>query len=477
GLAGFELFPRDGAVFYNDPASQRAGVILVDGSVKPVLKYDPADPARGIQPQTGGSGLSGENGRGPEVSQTSAPTTASRDPRTRPDSSGLRVQVTRNPAVAGLPLGLRVSARQGRVTTATWSFGDRTPQVNGVEVGHTWVVPGSYRVSVRARLDNGRVLFTSVLLPVVARSVAPTTTGTRSPGGPVEPPTPPATPGTTTTVPADQPPTAVLSLGSAVELHNAASADVNGSTDDNGIVAATLDWGDGTTGSAMPIPGPAHRLHTYDEVGTFTVTLTVVDGAGQSDTDTATVTVTDPRTPPTVSLGSSTASVLVGAPLNLVVDWTDDGSTVDLVLDWGDGDTTTGTLGGAQRFANTYSEVGSYTVRATVTDTDGLTASDTVRVTVTEPDDPPVAGFYRRGYSYRVGIWGIASQSSDDHGIVAAVFDWGDGESTTLPMPLNDDPIYHDYPNEVNRTYTIVLTVTDTAGQTDTETRTYVAPS
>jgi hypothetical protein len=44
----FELFDRDGIVFYNDPDSERAGVIHVDGSVSATEKYDPANPDAGL---------------------------------------------------------------------------------------------------------------------------------------------------------------------------------------------------------------------------------------------------------------------------------------------------------------------------------------------------------------------------------------------------------------------------------------------
>ena len=44
----FELFVEDGFVFYNDPDSERAGVIHVDGSADRVVKYDPADPGAGL---------------------------------------------------------------------------------------------------------------------------------------------------------------------------------------------------------------------------------------------------------------------------------------------------------------------------------------------------------------------------------------------------------------------------------------------
>lgn len=53
--AKFQLLTRDGIVFFNDPDSERAGVINLDGVVTKVAKYDPADPTKGLpghQPST-----------------------------------------------------------------------------------------------------------------------------------------------------------------------------------------------------------------------------------------------------------------------------------------------------------------------------------------------------------------------------------------------------------------------------------------
>jgi PKD repeat protein/Mg-chelatase subunit ChlD len=58
-----------------------------------------------------------------------------------------------------------------------------------------------------------------------------------------------------------------------------------GSSDDNGIIDYIWDFGDGFAESGMEVP------HTYREAGSYTVTLTVVDGAAGSDTATQTVMV------------------------------------------------------------------------------------------------------------------------------------------------------------------------------------------
>lgn len=53
--AAFELIGRDGFAFYNERASDKAGVVDTDGSVRTVAKYDVDDPGKGVflpQPTT-----------------------------------------------------------------------------------------------------------------------------------------------------------------------------------------------------------------------------------------------------------------------------------------------------------------------------------------------------------------------------------------------------------------------------------------
>ena len=45
----FDLTAKDGFVFYNDTASEKAGVLDLDGTVRSVSKYDPAQPALGLE--------------------------------------------------------------------------------------------------------------------------------------------------------------------------------------------------------------------------------------------------------------------------------------------------------------------------------------------------------------------------------------------------------------------------------------------
>lgn len=61
--------------------------------------------------------------------------------------------------------------------------------------------------------------------------------------------------------------------------------DGTGSSDDVGIARYEWDFGDGTTGTG------SQPSHTYQDIGTFEVTLTVYDQAGHAGTDTTTVEV------------------------------------------------------------------------------------------------------------------------------------------------------------------------------------------
>jgi Divergent InlB B-repeat domain/PKD domain len=72
----FQLFARDGVVFYNDTNSERAGVIQLDGTVVSVAKYDPTDPGKGLIGQVQGSSQARQPG---SASGTPSRTSARRD--------------------------------------------------------------------------------------------------------------------------------------------------------------------------------------------------------------------------------------------------------------------------------------------------------------------------------------------------------------------------------------------------------------
>ncbi len=90
---------------------------------------------------------------------------------------------------------------------------------------------------------------------------------------------------TSVTLPDRSMPTAVLSCETLMEVGVQYCIDASYSSDSSGIVSYYLDFGDGTS-SMQKTP-----IHTYSAVGTYTITLTVMDDSGHTATTRRTVTV------------------------------------------------------------------------------------------------------------------------------------------------------------------------------------------
>jgi outer membrane protein assembly factor BamB len=120
-----------------------------------------------------------------------------------------------------------------------------------------------------------------------------------------------------------------------------------------------------------------------------------------------------------------------------------------------------------QQPTHTYTTGGSYTVRLTVTDRDGLTATTTETLTVSQANQPPTATFRITPTHPVVGttVRFDASGASDDSGIVGYEWDF-DADGT---VDATGRQATHSY--ESLGVYTVRLTVTDADGATDTTTR------
>lgn len=180
-----------------------------------------------------------------------------------------------------------------------------------------------------------------------------------------------------------------------------------------------IDWGDespldigvvseipyGPPGSTAGMNGTVDGTHVYGDDGIYTVTVAVTDDDGGVAEDTLTVNVNN--VPPTVDAGLD-QTVMINQPVNFIGQSTDPGSD-DLIFtwEWGDGSPDT-----VYTFYNngvgpdpypssgptypveinnpvthTYSTIGAYTVKLSVTDDDGATTTDTLSVLVLPPSD------------------------------------------------------------------------------------------
>jgi List-Bact-rpt repeat protein/PKD domain-containing protein len=179
----FQLLTRDGVVFFNDPASEHAGVIRLDGGVRPVAKYDPRNPEKGLTDQPGDqpSPVPSPDSSNPPPS---APPPTPEDSGSPPqDTPGVRIAASKTTAQVGEGVTLKVLAT-GRAapTAARWTFGDGQ-SATGIVVGHSWASAQTFQVSVRVTFADGRKATASVSIRVTSRR--PTLSVTVSSGGTV----------------------------------------------------------------------------------------------------------------------------------------------------------------------------------------------------------------------------------------------------------------------------------------------------
>jgi hypothetical protein len=196
----FQLLTRDGVVFFNDPNSEHAGVIRLDGGVRPVPKYDPKDPGKGVHGRSGDTPATLIGADTPDE-PTPAPSTSTPPDKTdKTEQPRIQISVSKSTVQVGEDVAVKVSAVAGpQPTSARWTFGDgqgdtRTP------TSHHWATPGTYQVSVRAGFADGRSAVSSLPIRVLANQPVPaaltvrlTGTGkgqvTSSPAGIACPPT------------------------------------------------------------------------------------------------------------------------------------------------------------------------------------------------------------------------------------------------------------------------------------------------
>lgn len=220
----------------------------------------------------------------------------------------------------------------GTIVTFLWDFGDGETS-NEPAPRHDFA-PGSYVVTLTVTDDDGATGSVSHNLRVNERPVAminAPATGAR---------------------------------GSEITFDGRSSTDANGE-----IVSYTWDFGDGETGS-----GPVVS-HVYSSLGTFTVTLTVEDDEGSTGQTTHDVEIANAA--PEASIEGPT-SIKKNKDATFTATASDpDGSIVSYQWDLGDGTTGTGTS-----VTHRYKNEGTYTIRFTVTDNEGSTATAEHVVTV-----------------------------------------------------------------------------------------------
>ena len=212
----------------------------------------------------------------------------------------------------------------------------------------------------------------------------------------------------------------------------------------------TWDFGDGSPTVTDEAPA-----HTYDDEGTWTVTLVVDDGDGGTDTDTLTVDTTNVA--PTIDSMTQDGPQPEGSAVGFTASASDPGAdTLTFTWDFGDGSPT---VAGSSP-AHVYSDEGTWTVTLVVDDGDGGTDTDTLSVQTTNVA-PTIDSMTQDG-PVPEGSPVHLSASASDPGADTLTFTWDFGDSSAPATGLSVSHTYGD-----GGTYTVTLTVDDGDGGSD----------
>ena len=313
------------------------------------------------------------------------------------------------------------------VLTHAWDFGDGTT-ATGTQATHAYPDEGQYVVTLTVTDDDGGS--SSQSLTITVGNVAPVITSLTIPAG-------------------DEGTPIAMSM-------TATDAGVNDT------ITYAWDFGDGTTAT-----GPS-TTHTFQDDGTFFVTVTATDNAGAVGSAVIDLQIANvaPTITSTAALPSATPDE--GEEIDLEAVATDAGADdiVDLVFSWDPGDGSATLYGDSVE--HTYADDGVYTVTLTVDDQDGGVATSTLTVTVSNVDpvistSPPTNAQQDTAYTYAPSV-----QDPGDE-----VFTWS--LSGTVPTGMTIDAATGQidwtpgYDDTLVGSYAVELTVADGDGGQDVQ--------
>ena len=320
----------------------------------------------------------------------------------------------------GAPIGFDGSGssdQDGQIATWQWSFGDgRVGQ--GEQVQHTYDAEGQYTAILVVTDDDGASAsdLVQVEVSVGVENLLP-----------------------------------VADAGDDRVVHHNVEAtfDAGRSFDPDGRIALyEWDFGDGEEAEGLVV------THTFDELGTYEVRLTVTDARGAQDSDTLQVRV---NAPPFAHAGSN-REVTMGqeAMFSAAASTDEDGEIVGYRWDFGDGETAEG-----DSVRHTWERPGSYFVRLVVTDDDGATDDALILVTVLSEGADNLPPSAEAGPDQLVHhgdrvVLSAADSTDADGRIVAYDWEFGDGNAGAGVV------VTHTY--EAPGAYQVSLVVQDDAG-------------
>lgn len=232
----------------------------------------------------------------------------------------------------------------GSIASYAWDFGDggSSSQANPT---HTFSAPGNYVVTLTVTDNQGAQTVNTVPLAVTTPNQPPVAVGLADP--------------------ASGPPPLDVTF----------SAD--GSYDPDGALG-NIRWQfhDGS------VYWGSTAYYTYQQAGTYQVTLTVWDSRNATDTDTLTVYVGQTNQAPVAVASANPTSGVAPLMVNFssAGSYDPDGTISSYAWAFGDGGTS-----GLPNPSHTYTNAGTYQATLTVTDNQGATDSESVAITVSPP--------------------------------------------------------------------------------------------
>ncbi|MFE0023245.1 PKD domain-containing protein [Amycolatopsis sp. NPDC059021] len=181
----FDLLTRDGKVFYNDPGTEHAGVLELDGRVRPISKYAPPNPGRNTAQNADVGNTPGQSppvgppnpvptGPPDNVPPVVGPGGTEKPPGPLSDTTVAIEVGPRDHGLVGEDFRFTVVPHgAASIADAQWGFGDETGGARGITVHHRWNRPGTYSVGVTATLSTGRQVHAAARITIDSPDAPP----------------------------------------------------------------------------------------------------------------------------------------------------------------------------------------------------------------------------------------------------------------------------------------------------------------
>jgi len=337
----------------------------------------------------------------------------------------LSAEIEATPDLEGvIPLQIRFDGGKsesvkGNIVNYEWDFGDGSQLQVGRSVSHVYNEPGFYTVTLTIREDSGKEASTTVEVEAKGVSTVPEARITTDP-------------------PAD------IDEFLNGEIPFKVSFDGSASTDpDEDIVEYEWDFGVDTASQV----GQKVEF-TYEQEGTYTVTLTVRDSEDQESSAEMTVEVVEPGVRAVINAMPEEGT----APLTVEFDGSTSSAFRGRIVsyEWDFGDGSAPTITGA-KITHKYDQVNTYTVKLTVTTNENETSVMEKAIYVREI--PLKACFTPSRRSGSVPLAVTFDPKCSTGAVANYSWDFGDGETSENRKPAHT----FEFPG----TYNVTLEVSD----------------